>query len=92
MEGELVWLIVSTSVGPKSLPPRRRGAFALQHGDFLLQQLVGHGDLANLGLQARDLLIMFVAAQALPARVPAPSWPPRPPPGRAHATRSGAPR
>jgi len=59
--GETVWLIASASGGPK--------AAALQGSDLLLQQLVGHGHLAELGIEAEQLLLAPVALALLHRRL-----------------------
>jgi hypothetical protein len=59
--GETAWLIASASGGPKGGRP--------QGCDLLLQQLVGHGDLPELGLEAEQLLVAAVALALLHRRL-----------------------
>jgi len=49
VKAEVVRVIALTSFRPR--------AAALQHVDLRVEQLVGHGDLAHLGLEALDLLV-----------------------------------
>src|SRR3954451_4067242 len=55
--------------GSSPRPPAAQRAATLQGHDLLLQQLVGHGDLAELGLEAEQLLITAVALALLHRRL-----------------------
>src|SRR3954451_115140 len=55
--------------GSSPRPPARQRAPALQRSDLPLQQLVGHGDLAELGLEAEQLLVAPVALVLLHRRL-----------------------